>query len=209
MPVGMPSIDVEAVQVKKYAQENPNEDLEPEPPAQAGQMHLAPADPQSMMPEAPHAEGQKRLEPEDLEQQGDAKKLRIGEEQPVTPPDDTMDNAGERAPKTPRLTDSPKQQRMNQVTSTDLDLYEHEDSAVQFQFDNDDLDRLEQYEMKFYDDEFLVSDDSEANDDCEMARILQELTFPYSLKEPDVTAAELTRLDALADQLELKRLESG
>ena len=207
MPVGMPSIDVEAVQVKKYAQENPNEDLEPEPPAQAGQMHLAPIDPQSMMPEAPHAEGQKRLEPEDLEQQGDAKKLRIGEEQPVTPPDETMDNAGERAPKTPRLTDSPKQQRMNQVTSTDLDLYEHEDSAVQFQFDNDDLDRLEQYEMEFYDDELLVSDDSEANDDGEMARILQELTFPYSSKEPDVTAAELTRLDALADQLELKRLE--
>ena len=77
-----------------------------------------------------------------------------------------MDSAGERAPKTPRLTDSPKQQRMNQVTSTDLDLYEHEDSAVQFQFDNDDLDRLEQYEMEFYDDEFLVSDDSGANDDC-------------------------------------------
>ena len=119
-----------------------------------------------------------------------------------------MDRAGERAPKTPRLTDSPKQQRMNQVTSTDLDLYEHEDSAVQFQFDNDDLDRLEQYEMEFYDDEFLVSDDSGANDDCEMARILQELTFPYSSKEPDVTAAELTRLDALADQLELKRLEN-
>ena len=118
-----------------------------------------------------------------------------------------MDSAGERAPKTPRLTDSPKQQRMNQVTSTDLDLYEHEDSAVQFQFDNDDLDRLEQYEMEFYDDEFLVSDDSGANDDCEMARILQELTFPYRSKEPDVTAAELTRLDALADQLELKRLE--
>ena len=96
---------------------------------------------------------------------------------------------------------------MNQVTSTDLDLYEHEDSAVQFQFDNDDLDRLEQYEMEFYDDEFLVSDDLEANDDREMACILQELTFPYSSKEPDVTAAELTRLDALADQLELKRLE--
>ena len=38
MPVGMPSIDVEAVQVKKYAQENPNEDLEPEPPAQAGML---------------------------------------------------------------------------------------------------------------------------------------------------------------------------
>ena len=54
---------------------------------------------------------------------------------------------------------------------------------------------------------FLVSDDLEANDDREMACILQELTFPYSSKEPDVTAAELTRLDALADQLELKRLE--
>ena len=160
IPTGMPMIDVEAVQAKKYAQENPDEDLEPELAAQAGQMDLARADSQPTLPEAALAEGHKRPETESLETQGDPKKLRTGDEQPVTPPDDTMDSTGERAPKTPRLADSPKQQQMNQVTSTDLELYEHEDTNVQFQFDNDDLDRLEQYEMEFYDDEFLASEDT-------------------------------------------------
>ena len=63
-----------------------------------------------------------------------------------------MLDAGERAPKTPRLEDSPKQQMMNQVTSTDLSLYEHEDDAACFRFEEDDLDKLEQYDLEFYDD---------------------------------------------------------
>ena len=124
-----------------------------------------------MLPEAALAEGHKRPETESLKTQGDPKKLRTGDEQPVTPPDDTMDSTGERAPKTPKLADSPKQQQMNQVTSADLELYEHEDANVQFQFDNDDLDRLEQYEMEFYDDEFLALEDTGANDDTEMAQL--------------------------------------
>eukprot|EP00435_Cladocopium_sp_Y103_P054801 s692_g18.t1 len=37
--------------------------------------------------------------------------------------------------------------------------------------------------------------------------VLDELTFPYSPKEPDLSSEELMRLDALADQLELQRLE--
>jgi len=45
-----------------------------------------------------------------------------------------MDAAGERAPKTPRLEDSPDQQRILQVTSTDLELHAHEDSPVKFEF---------------------------------------------------------------------------
>ena len=93
-----------------------------------------------------------------------------------------MDSTGERAPKTPRLAESPKQQQMNQVTSTDLELYEHEDSAVQFQFDNDDLDRLEQYEMEFYDDEFLASEDTGFNDDIEMAKICKSSLFRSARK---------------------------
>ena len=98
-------------------------------------------------------------------------------------------------------------QSNKQVTSTDLELYEHEDAEVSFQFDDSDLDRLEQYEMEFYDDELLASDDAGVSNDDEMARILKELTFPFSSKEPDLTAEELTRLDALADRLELDRLE--
>lgn len=69
-----------------------------------------------------------------------------------------------------------------QVTSKDLEPYEHEDSAVQFQFSEDDLDRLEQYEIEFYDDEWLAADDQNASNDDQMARILKELTFPFSAK---------------------------
>ena len=62
------------------------------------------------------------------------RKQPVGDEQPVTPRDDLMDAAGERAPKTPRLEDSPDQQRILQVTSTDLELHAHEDSPVKFEF---------------------------------------------------------------------------
>ena len=47
---------------------------------------------------------------------------------------------------------------MMQVTSTDLALYEHEDSAVQVHFCDDDLDRLEQYDLEFYDDELFTTE---------------------------------------------------
>lgn len=204
IPVGMPMIDVEAVQVKKYAQENPNEDLEPELSAQAGQADNS--DVQPMVADASAPEGHKRPEPDDPQVLGEAKKLRIGDEQPVTPHDDSMVDAGERAPKTPKLSDSPKQQHMMQVTSTDLELYEHEDSAVRLDFSEDDLDRLEQYDIEFYHDEWLAVEDQQCNDD-EMALILKELTFPFSAREPDVPPDELTRFDALADKLELHRLE--
>jgi len=104
--------------------------------------------------------------------------------------DDTMDSVTERSPKAPRLAESPKQQTM-QITSTDLELYEHEDAAVQFDFEDADLDKLEQYQFEFYDDEFLESSESSDNQDAEMARILQQLTFPFSAKEPDLSADEM------------------
>ena len=96
---------------------------------------------------------------------------------------------------------------MQQVTSTDLDLYEHEDSAVQFKFDNSDLDKLEQYEFEFYDDELLATDGSDTTDSTELSKMIGQLTFPFSSKEPELSDAELTKLDALADRVELDRLE--
>ena len=107
------------------------------------------------------SDAQKRAEAEGLEQPVTPKKARIGEQQPVTPTDDdAMENAEERASKVAKLAESPKQQHMMQVTSTDLALYEHEDSAVQFHFCDDDLDRLEQYDLEFYDDELLTTEDT-------------------------------------------------
>ena len=129
-------IDVEAIQVKKYAVENPNEDLDPEHQAQAGQEPSLPAAAApigDVVDDA--AEGQKRPTLEHAFESAEAKKARIGIEQPITPPlGDAMDPSDERAAKTPRVEESPRQQQMMQVTSTDLDLYEHEDRAVQFDF---------------------------------------------------------------------------
>ena len=128
---------------------------------------------------------------------GEAKKARHGDEQPVTPPmnaDDAMVSTDERAPKTPRVSEAPHQKQMLQVTSTDLSLYEHEDSAAHHEFSNDDLDGLEQYDLEFYDDEYLAEDDNNVDDD--MSKALAELTFPYSNKEPHISPDELLKLDA-------------
>ena len=89
---------------------------------------------------------------------------------------------------------------MQQVTSTDLSLYEHEDEPVTFHFYESDLDCLEEYDMNFYDDEWL---DMDAIDDKEA---LRQLTFPYSKQEPELDSDQLVRLDAIADSLEIKRL---
>ena len=224
-PLGMPMIDIEAIQVQKYAAENPHEDYDPPAqgesavPAQAGLDETPAAEGQPLLPDAVMKDVQKRGEAEGPEQQGSPKKARIGEEHPVTPPDiggqqpatpidvDAAETAEERASKVPKLTDSPKQQHMMQITSTDLSLYEHEGSAVQFHFCEDDLDRLEQYDLEFYDDELLAAEDNVFDDDAAMKQMIEQLTFPYSAKEPDVSPEELTRLDGLADQLELQRLQ--
>ena len=54
--------------------------------------------------------------------------------------DDTP--ADENVPKTPKRDNSPDKGNVNQVTSTDLSLYEHEDQAVSFTFNDDELDEL-------------------------------------------------------------------
>ena len=92
------------------------------------------------------------------------------------------------------------QREMNQVTSTDLSLYEHEDDPVSFSFQQDELDELEAYDMNFDDEEYYG--DVEIVD--EMA--LQELTFPFSVHEPCLTEDEFLCLDTIADALELIRL---
>ena len=161
--MSMPLVDVEVIQVQQYAEHHPNEDLDVKPdplPGEVGQERQEQQPPQVADDLAMDASiaGQKR--PDSPSGDPDtAKKPRHGEGQPVTPPfdvDDEMLPTGERAPKTPRLAEAPQQKQMLQVTSTDLSLYEHEDSAVQFRFDDDDLDRLEQYEMEFYDDKSIL-----------------------------------------------------
>ena len=114
--------------------------------------------------------------------------------------DDTA--TGESAPKTPKLDEDAKQKSLVQVTSTDLSLYEHEDDSVSFAFNNDELDELEEYELNFCNGELY---DSQELSNDEMAK---QLMFPFSKEEPNLSAEELQRLDAIADMIEVKRLKS-
>ena len=102
--IGMPMIDVEVIQVQKYAAENPDGDRdtpapgEPAVSAQAGPESAPAADGQPVLPDAAMSDAQKRAEPEGLEQPVTPKKARIGDQQPVTPvDDDAMENTEERA----------------------------------------------------------------------------------------------------------------
>ena len=57
------------------------------------------------------------------------KKARTGDAVPTTPDDSFLvddSDVGQQAPKTPKLEETFKR-NVNSVTSTDLDLYEHED----------------------------------------------------------------------------------
>jgi len=208
--VGMPMIDVDAEHVKTYAKMHAGSDSDREDPLEAGN-EADTAEASNMAATATTnepmnalAESLKRGEADSPVQSGSPKKQRVGDDQPTTPRDDP---SGERAPKTPRLEESPDQQGMLQVTSTDMSLYEHEDSPVKFDFSHDDVDDMEKYDMEFYDDQFLHEDDPCLVSDANMSKIMERLTFPHSAKEPELSADELLRLDALADQLELQRLE--
>ena len=74
----------------------------------------------------------------------------------------------------PKLNEGDGKGGLNQVTCTDLSLYEHEDETVSSSFQDSDLDELEAYAMIFGDDE--VYDDGDWIDD---GAILKQLTFPF------------------------------
>ena len=207
-----PQIDVEAVQVEQYALAHPNEDIEHEAEAEDAPKPSAPLE-ASEIPEASagasaaepsgsvghvDAHGRKRAD-----ETGDAdshKRVKFADagfsvlEQTCLVDDSS---AGQRAPKTPKLDEEAEKQRLNQVTSTDLSLYEHEDQPVSISFENEDVECLEDYELtfEFYDDNICTDEEA-----------LKQLTFPYTKHEPVVDEIELQRLDSLADAVEVKKL---
>eukprot|EP00435_Cladocopium_sp_Y103_P066347 s36_g28.t1 len=125
-----PQIDVEAIQVEQYALAHPNEVLENE--AEAGEVAKQPEMIESSaVPEASTAEASSRW-------------FSLLEESFLV--DDS--EAGRQAPKTPKLDDEEYKRRLIQVTSTDLSLYELEDQPVSFSFEDDDMERLEDYEFR-------------------------------------------------------------
>ena len=204
-----PQLDPEAIHVQNYAREHPDEDLEvsaeageimkplPEPPEPAELLDS------TLSSDQPAAHGQKRS---DETEHGDSPKRVKFADAGFSLLESTFlvdDSAtGESAPKTPKLDEDAKQKSLNQVTSTDLSLYEHEDDPVSFAFNNDELDELEEYELNFSNDE--LSDNQTLSND-EMAK---QLMFPFSKEEPNLSAEELQCLDTIADMIEVKRLKS-
>lgn len=65
---------------------------------------------------------------------------------------------------------------------------------------------MEDFELSIDDDEF---DDASVQDetDADVDNLLQELVYPWSKDEPSVPADELQRLDAVADRIEMNRLQ--
>ena len=75
---------------------------------------------------------------------------------------------------------------------------EHLDIEPEVQFGDDDLTLLE-HELHLHEEPY-------EDDEVTMANHLKELSFPYTPQEPELSADELQRLDALADEVEIKRL---
>ena len=219
-----PQIDVEAIQVEQYALAHPNEDVEHAAEAGDGPKPSTPAEVSAVPMEASEmaetadggtageasssaehavAHGHKR---EDESVDDDShKRVKFADAafsllERIFLEDDS--NIGERAPKTPKLDEKAEKQRLNQVTSTDLSLYEHEDQPVNVTLENEDIECLETYELTFDDDDFC--DDSI----CTNEEALKQLTFPYTKHEPIVDEIELQRLDALANAVEIERLKA-
>eukprot|EP00435_Cladocopium_sp_Y103_P028353 s3208_g7.t1 len=97
---------------------------------------------------------------------------------PLAGDDEMLDDTeyGEHAPKTPKLAEDELKRNIAAVTSTDLDLYEHEDEDLKVCFGEDELDSLEPYDMEFEQERLDVG---ELDDD----EVTEQLTFPYDKHE--------------------------
>ena len=62
----------------------------------------------------------------------------------------------------------------------------------------DEVDTMIQHELNLNEDPYETMDDVGPN--------LDELSFPYTPQEPELSADELQRLDSIADQVEVERL---
>ena len=74
----------------------------------------------------------------------------------------------------------------------------HEDEELEFCFQDDDVEMLENYDEDL--EPYEVFDASDGTEG------LEELIYEYSVHEPQLSIEELKRLDAVADGIEVKRL---
>ena len=103
---------------------------------------------------------------------------------------DADDDGGNRPAKHPRI----------------FAVHEHEDDLHATYFEQSEVDGLEVYDfsLDYERDEDTNSFSDNSAVSCD--EMLKQLTIPYTALEPDLPAAELLRLDMIADELEIKRL---
>ena len=117
---------------------------------------------------------------------------------------------GEASAKKPKTADdspeicSPKKKQkvedVGKVMALKHNLEEfHEDNPVYFDFTNDELDYMEEYEYNMENDD---------DDPLDIDEAIKTLTYPYSVEEPQLSEEELQQLDSLADAVEIARLKT-
>ena len=87
-------------------------------------------------------------------------------------------------------------------------VHEHEDDLYATYFEESEVDGLEVYDfsLDYERDEDANSPTHNSAASCD--EMLKQLTIPFTALEPDLPAAELLRLDMIADELEIKRLRN-
>lgn len=91
-----------------------------------------------------------------------------------------------------------KRARITLISGTE---YEHEDDQDLTTFTDADVDQLD-----LYDHEMQGKWEEWDTDDLELNGLMQHLIFPFSEQEPVVSAAELEKIDSIAEQVETSRL---
>ena len=107
--------------------------------------------------------------------------------------DDASSESMQPVSKEARLDDTGHLGRLGQILKI-----EHLDIEPDVNFEMDEVDTMIQHELNLNEDPCEIVDDVGPNVD--------ELSFPYSPQEPELSADELQHLDSIADQREVERL---
>ena len=105
---------------------------------------------------------------------------------------DAHDDGGNRPAKHPRI----------------FAVHEHEDDPRTTYFEESEVDGLEVYDFSLDYERYEDANSPTHNSAASCDEMLKQLTIPFTALEPDLPAAELLRLDTIADELEIKRLRS-
>ena len=106
------------------------------------------------------------------------------------------------------LESSPKPSKQARFDDADETMaiheqHEYEDEELVFTFDEAEVDLLEDYDKGLDEPEAEPTDESGGTHG-----LLEILMFPFHIREPEIPAGELMRLDAIADGIEIERLKS-